>query len=61
MGDREWAYVGASRARETTQLYCTTEIKKSLITMFGKSRQKNSSLDYQNSTYKTQYMLELEG
>lgn len=60
MGDREWAYVGASRARETTQLYCTTEIKKNLITMFSKSRQKNSSLDYQNSTYKTQYMLELE-
>ena len=48
MGDREWAYVGASRARETTQLYCTTDMKLNLGSRFNKSRQKTSSLDYQS-------------
>lgn len=60
MGDREWAYVGASRAKEITQLYCTTEIKNNLIKIFGKSRQKTNSLDYQNSTSKARDGLELE-
>ena len=46
MGDREWAYVGASRARESTCLYCTTQMKERLAQTFGRSRQKNTSLDY---------------
>ena len=60
MGDREWAYVGASRAKETTQLYCTTDFKKNLIKMFSRSRQKDSSLDFQHKHPKTYDILELE-
>ena len=47
MGDREWAYVGASRAREETRLYCTTEMRESMEQTFSRSRQKTSTLDYQ--------------
>ncbi len=46
MGDREWAYVAASRAREATRLYCTTDMKQNLDSIFIRSRQKTSSLDY---------------
>ena len=46
MGDREWAYVGASRARGTTRLYCTTDMKQTLAKTLSKSRQKTSALDY---------------
>jgi Ti-type conjugative transfer relaxase TraA len=60
MGDREWAYVGASRARETTQLYCTSDFKKNLVQVFSKTRQKNSSLDFQNKNPKSHDILELE-
>jgi ATP-dependent exoDNAse (exonuclease V) alpha subunit len=47
MGDREWAYVGASRAKGETRLYCTAEMRESLEQTFSRSRQKTSSLDYQ--------------
>ena len=60
MGDREWAYVGVSRARETTQLYCTTEMKQGLELKFSKSRQKTNALDYQKSTAKVASKGELE-
>jgi ATP-dependent exoDNAse (exonuclease V) alpha subunit len=53
MGDREWAYVGASRAKDTTHLYCTTEMKQSLALRFSKSHQKTSSLDYLQPSGKT--------
>jgi ATP-dependent exoDNAse (exonuclease V) alpha subunit len=46
MGDREWAYVGASRSRDTTGLYCTTSMKEDLQQVFSRSRQKDTSLDY---------------
>ena len=60
MGDREWAYVGASRAKDTTHLYCTTEMKQSLALRFSKSHQKTSSLDYLQPSGKTAARGDLE-
>jgi Ti-type conjugative transfer relaxase TraA len=47
MCDREWNYVGLSRSREKTQLFCTEDLAKQLDTIMSRSRQKDTSLDYQ--------------
>lgn len=46
MMDREWSYVAASRAREQTHFYCSAEIEAQLESNMGRSRQKDTSLDY---------------
>lgn len=46
MMDREWSYVAASRAREQTHFYCSAEIETQLEVKMGRSRQKDTSLDY---------------
>lgn len=46
MMDREWSYVAASRARERTHFYCSSEIETQLEQKMGRSRQKDTSLDY---------------
>lgn len=58
MMDREWSYVAASRAREQTHFYCSGEIETQLEVKMGRSRQKDTSLDYVISP-DTQYQLEL--
>lgn len=46
MVDREWSYVAASRARYRTHFYCTVENEQQLEQKMGRSRQKDTSLDY---------------
>ena len=46
MMDREWSYVAASRAREKTHFYCSAEIETLIEVNMGRSRQKDTSLDY---------------
>lgn len=58
MMDREWSYVAASRAREQTHFYCSAEIEKQLEANMGRSRQKDTSLDYAVSP-EAQHQLEL--
>lgn len=58
MMDREWSYVAASRAREQTHFYCSAEIEKQLEVKMGRSRQKDTSLDYTVSP-EAQQQLEL--
>ncbi|PUA17325.1 MobF family relaxase [Glaciimonas sp. PCH181] len=47
MGDREWNYVGVSRARDKTRIFCSEEFAKQLQNVMSRSRQKDTSLDYQ--------------
>lgn len=58
MMDREWSYVAASRARQKTHFYCTSEFEQQLKQKMGQSRQKDTSLDYVVSP-EVQYQLEL--
>lgn len=58
MMDREWSYVAASRAREQTHFYCSGEIETQLEVKMGRSRQKDTSLDYTVSM-EAQQQLEL--
>ncbi|MGJ8757504.1 AAA family ATPase [Acinetobacter sp. HC8-3S] len=58
MIDREWSYVAASRAREKTHFYCSAEIETVMEVNMGRSRQKDTSLDYTVSS-KAQHQLEL--
>lgn len=58
MMDREWSYVAASRAREQTHFYCSGEIETQLEVKMGRSRQKDTSLDYTVSS-EAQHQLEL--
>lgn len=58
MMDREWSYVAASRAIEQTHFYCSGEIETQLEVMMGRSRQKDTSLDYTVSM-EAQQQLEL--
>lgn len=58
MMDREWSYVAASRAREQTHFYCSAEIETQLEVKMGRSRQKDTSLDYTVSP-EAQHQLEL--
>lgn len=58
MMDREWSYVAASRAREQTHFYCSAEIETQLEVTMGRSRQKDTSLDYTVSP-EAQQQLEL--
>lgn len=47
MGDREWSYVAASRSRHETRIFTTTEEFEELSARMARSRQKDSSLDYE--------------
>lgn len=58
MMDREWSYVAASRAREKTHFYCSAEIETLIEVNMGRSRQKDTSLDYAVSS-EAQHQLEL--
>lgn len=58
MMDREWSYVAVSRAREQTHFYCSGEIETQLEVKMGRSRQKDTSLDYTVSM-EAQQQLEL--
>lgn len=58
MIDREWSYVAASRAKNQTHFYCTSEIEVQLEAKMGRSRQKDTSLDYLVSP-DAQHQLEL--
>lgn len=58
MMDREWSYVAASRAREKTHFYCSAEIETLMEVNMGRSRQKDTSLDYTVSS-EAQHQLEL--
>lgn len=58
MMDREWSYVAASRAREKTHFYCSAEIETLIEVKMGRSRQKDTSLDYAVSS-EAQHQLEL--
>lgn len=58
MMDREWSYVAASRAREKTHFYCSAEIETRIEVNMGRSRQKDTSLDY-SVISDTQHQLEL--
>lgn len=58
MMDREWSYVAVSRAREQTHFYCSGEIETQLEVKMGRSRQKDTSLDYTESM-EAQQQLEL--
>lgn len=57
MLDREWTYVASSRARQKTQIYCTTQVEQELEWLMERSRQKDTALDY--AVYKTEQQLEL--
>lgn len=46
MSDREWGYVAASRGREETKFYTTSETADELESLLARSRQKDSALDY---------------
>lgn len=46
MSDREWSYVAASRARESTKIFCTTEQKSELKMQMSSSHQADFSADY---------------
>jgi Ti-type conjugative transfer relaxase TraA len=46
MLDREWSYVAMSRARAQTRLYCPAGLQMDLARAMGRSRQKDTSLDY---------------
>ncbi|SEL34644.1 MobF family relaxase [Acinetobacter sp. DSM 11652] len=58
MVDREWSYVAASRARHRTHFYCTVENEQQLEQKMGRSKQKDTSLDYAVSP-DAQYQIEL--
>lgn len=58
MMDQEWSYVAASRAKEQTHFYCSAEIEKLIEVNMGRSRQKDTSLDYAVSP-EAQHQLEL--
>jgi Ti-type conjugative transfer relaxase TraA len=47
MGDREWSYVAASRSRHETRIFTTAEEFDELSARMARSRQKDSSLDYE--------------
>lgn len=47
MGDREWSYVAASRSRHETRIFTTADEFDELSARMARSRQKDSSLDYQ--------------
>jgi Ti-type conjugative transfer relaxase TraA len=47
MGDREWSYVAASRSRHETRIFTTAEEYEELSARMARSRQKDSSLDYE--------------
>lgn len=58
MMDQEWSYVAASRAREQTHFYCSAEVETLIEVNMGRSRQKDTSLDYA-ITPEAQHQLEL--
>lgn len=47
MADREWSYVGVSRARQRTRIFCTEDLAKQLELVMSRSRQKDTSIDYE--------------
>ena len=47
MSDREWSYVAASRSRDATHLYCTNDTYTEAARTMSRSRQADTSLDYQ--------------
>ncbi|MDO8292222.1 MAG: MobF family relaxase [Gallionella sp.] len=52
MSDREWGYVAASRGREATKFYTTEDTAEQLESLLARSRQKDSTLDYQEEQQK---------
>lgn len=46
MSDKEWSYVAASRAREETTIYATSELQERLERTMSASHQKETSLDF---------------
>lgn len=46
MSDREWGYVAASRGREETKFYTTSDVVGDLDKLLSRSRQKDTALDY---------------
>lgn len=52
MSDREWGYVAASRGREATKFYATEDTAEQLESLLARSRQKDSTLDYQEEQQK---------
>lgn len=58
MMDREWSYVAASRAKNQTHFYCSSEIEAQLEAKMGRSRQKDTSLDYA-LVHESRHQLEL--
>lgn len=58
MMDREWSYVAASRAKNQTHFYCSSEIETQLEAKMGRSRQKDTSLDY-TLVHESTHQLEL--
>ncbi len=50
MLDREWGYVAVSRARDATRLYCQEGLQLEMARALGRSRLKDTSLDYDRET-----------
>ncbi|HFQ92090.1 MAG TPA: hypothetical protein ENK29_04345, partial [Chromatiales bacterium] len=59
MSDREWSYVAASRSREATHLYCTADVYAEAARTMSRSRQADTTQDYEREVLEMAQIPEL--
>jgi Ti-type conjugative transfer relaxase TraA len=61
MSDREWSYVAASRSRDDTSLYCTSGAYSEAARAMSRSRQADTTQDYQQEETEMAQIAEIDG